>query len=1154
MLKHQEIINQLTIEQKLSLLADISALGGMSFETGVYLSETSVKEMNAASVQSESYPSFSGLINSWNLDLVSQVSDRLMARARRNGYTIFDIPNANVKATPYTSGYTEDPLLAGMMSGAFVTSGARMGMKTCVSDPTLTQTDADYSDVAPNMRAIKEYFAKPFDMLVKRGVGAMQTSDKTLDGAYEAVNSSLLADFGSKVPLVYECKSPSDTLQFARSSDKLCKKGSVATLKAALDKYNFLQEQFEAGEITINEVEAECRDGLAISPEKIDETLDFILRFADECKQAQSRPMPGFKTAEDSLALRAAEESIVLLKNEQNTLPLRGGNVALIGSLAEANNGRIVNLHRQLGSTPNRFQIIGYAKGYDIEQDRSDHLIQQACDLARRADVVLLVLGYTEEGAQRANRNQTSKLPANQLALVEALSRLNKKIVAIIGGNRYVDVKFDKACSAVLLAPLDGSRSAMALQRIISGDACPSGKLAFTCYNNADEHFQELLSYKNAGRNKVGTFYGYRHYDTSRLRVKYPFGHGLSYTKFEYSNASCSASGIQVTVRNTGSYAGSEVVQIYIGKRDSALIRPTKELKAFFKVYLAAGQSTTISISPKQMDLAVWDEKRARFVTENGTYQVYIGSSVRDIRQTGVMYYGTDKLEKTKERYSDYLQNRSNILDKKYYLDVPMKMPLDVKGKSRRFFIVASIVMLCLDIVYGYFNYVRWAPKTWWMYLTVAALNILPITIATVLTVKRKKEIKECLENNMSEKQKNREKLNVEDLADEIPYEQLFEEEFTKVYEVEQEVAQTVETEEKTFTTVPFDPEFTLPVVCKQFITFAFERGVAVDAATARMVFSALSSSRLLILRSDDSEMLMKFIPLLSEYFGTEFAVDYYGENTDGNALFERKDGYGNVELSAIARKLTSATPADESLHTAVLMGVRCEDIKSTFAPVIRYIDQPERETEVFIKGAANGSCVLPENVWFIVTLADGEKFTDIPKYILDMASLVDLSLKSGDARTRLVAEKTGEEESGEMRIVEQEIERERTSFQSLAYSQFAKLSRNALRDYQIDEVLWKRVDKTEEYVQNACGDYRIENKQWHRLEKYVATYLAAGGEEEEALDCAMAQRLIPAMAVSLATAKKAPEEKFAHTLENVFGEGHVNRSVKVVKSTDLNV
>ena len=1153
MLKHQEIINQFTIEQKLSLLADISARGGISFETGVYLAETSVEEMNA-SAQSERYPSFDGLINSWNLDLISQVSDRLMARARRNGYTLFDIPNANVKTTPYASGYTEDPLLAGMASGAFVTAGARIGIKTCVSDPTLSLTDAEYSDTAPNMRAIKEYFAKPFDMLVKRGVGAMKTADGTLDGAYETVNPSLLTGYGEKVPLVYECKTPSDVLQFARSGDKLCKNGSVATLKAALDKYNFLQEQFEAGEITINEIEAECRDGLAISPAKIDETLDFILQFADGCKQAQSRPMPGFKTAEDSLALRAAEESIVLLKNEQNALPLRGGNVALIGSLAEVSNGRIVNLHRQLGTTPNRFNIIGYAKGYDIEQDRSDNLIQAACDLARRADTVILVLGYTKAGAQRANRNQTSKLPANQLALIEALSRLNKKIVAVVGGERYIDVKFDKACSAVLLAPLDGTRSALALQRVISGDACPSGKLAFTCYNNTDEHFHELLNYKNAGRNKVGTFYGYRHYDTSRLRVKYPFGHGLSYTKFEYSNMSCSAGGIRVTVRNAGSYAGSEVVQIYIGKRDSALIRPTKELKAFFKVYLAPGQSTTVSISPKQMDLTVWDEKRSRFVTENGTYQVYIGSSVRDIRQTGVMYYGTEKLDRTKERYSDYLQARSNILDRKYYLDVPMKLPTDTKGKARRFFIVVSIVMLCLDIVYGYFNYVRWAPKTWWMYLTVAALNVLPITLAAVLTVKRKKQIKECLENNMNEKRKNRENLNLEDLADEIPYEQLFEEEFSKVYEVEQEIAQTVEKEEKTFTTVPFDPEFTLPVICQQFITFAFERGVAVDVATARMVFSALASSRLLILRSDDSEMLMKFMPLLSEYFGTEFAVDYYGENADGNALFERRDGYGSVELSAIARKLLTASPADERLHTAALMGVRCEDIKATFAPVIRYIDQPERETEVFIKGAADGSCTIPENVWFIVTLADGEKITDIPKYILDMACVVDLALKSGDSRTRLVAEKTGEEENGEMRIVEQEIERERTEFKTLAYSQFAKLARYALRDHQIDEVLWKRVDKTEEYVQSACGDYHIENKQWHRLEKYVAAYLAAGGEEEESLDCAMAQRLIPAMAVSLGTAKKLPEEKFAHALENVFGEGHVNRSLKVVKSTDLNV
>ncbi len=1191
MLKYQDFIDNLTIEQKLSLLADFSSLGGA--DSGAldvhFLSETSVEEMNKNTLNGEIFPTFAGLVNSWDGSLVSKVADVLSSRARKNGYALLNIPQANVKTTPYSDGYTEDPVLSAGMISSYVSAGNAWGVKTCISDPTMSETDALYSDKERNERAVYEYFFKPFKLLLKNGVGAVRTAQPTLNGSYEGVNDELLKQVEEKTSVVYECKKPSDVLDFVRAGNRLCKKGDAATLKAALEKYAALQEQFEAGEISINDVETECRNGYAISPAKIDESLDYVLDFIQTCTNMRVRTSSNDNPDEESLAIKAVEESVVLLKNENKTLPLKGKTVALVGHLAERTQGaKIESLKNQMSAIAQKggLRYLGYAKGYDFTQDRSDKLLQEACELVKGADVVVVVMGFDGQESWKAKRNKNSRLPGNQLALMEALSRLNKKIVAIVGGECYPDMKFDKACSAVLLAPLESSGSAQAIGNVLVGKANPSGKLAFTCYNNTDEHFRQLRTYKEAGRNKVGTFYGYRHYDTSGLRVKYPFGHGLSYTQFEYADLLCTASGITFTVKNTGHTAGAEVVQLYVGKSDSAVIRPKKELKAFEKVFLSPGETKRLTFSPKQLDLTVWNVKKGKAVTEQGFYDVYVGSSSKDIRLTESFLYGSDRLEKDKEKLSDYLQAKSNILEEKYHLENPVQLPEDVRGKRRRFAVVASIVLLCLDIVYGYFNFVRWAPREWWVYLIVGVVNALPIGFAIALTAKRKKEIKDCLVENMNEKQRKREELNIDELAEELPYEELFEAEFSLAPEMEREeiVEAKEKAEKKTVKTVPFDEEFTLPTVCEELVTFLFERGVAIDLSTARSILAAFASSRLLILKSDENQLLFGLIPLLCEYFKSSIALDRYNESyLDGDGLLHYKDAWGNVTRTEIARKLMNATLEDNYLHIAALSGMQCAAIKSTFAPVIRYVDQPERETQIVVKGAQTETYDVAQNVWFIVTLGEGEKITDIPKYILDMACVVDVPLRAAEARTRLVVEnlpaaqentdegtmtetpvETVEQElaetpenepiaSNEVKIVETVIEREKTPVKTLVYSQFEKLTHRAFRDYQIDEILWKRVDKIEEYV-GACTDYRIENKLWQRMEKYASAYLAAGGEEEEALDCVMARHLIPAMLVCLADAKKLPEEKFAHAMENIFGEGHVNRSLKVIKSTDLNV
>ena len=1226
MLNNQEIIEKLTIEQKLRLIADVSSLGQEDFsELDLRcISETSMEECNRA--EGNKFPAFSGMVNSWNKELIAAVSDSLAKSAKGAGATLLNLPIANVKTTPYSAGYSEDPYLIGNLVGAAAGVGNRCGIKTCVSDPSITQLDAEYSDVDLNERAVYEYFKKPFEIVSKHSVSAISTTTPKVRGAYKNVNAEWLEKLTNSHSVIYKCRSAKETMPLFLEGKKFCKDGTYEILQEALEKYARLRESFESGGVTLNEIEAECECGNAVSPQMIDEALDRVLDFSLACQRMRVTERPSVE--DERLSLRAAEESIVLLKNTDKILPIkRKKRIAVIGDYARASAEGVTSIAQcaaALGKA-NRIQYVGFERGYDMETDRCDGLMEEAKKLALKADVVLLVLGQNEQGRKRMQKNATAKLPASQLALVETLARLQTKIVAVVCGDVYPDMRFDEVCDGVLFAPIDGAKSATALFNVLTGVTSPSGKLAVSCYNDTDTHFETLRNYKNAGRNKVGTFYGYRHYDSAALPVKYPFGYGLSYTKFKYSKLRQTGEFFHLTVKNVGKCAGGEVVQIYVGMNGSSIIRPKKELKAFFKVFLRSRQSKTITFSVKDLDLNVWDGKQKKAVCESGYYQIYACSSVKDVQSQGRFLYGTARLEKTNEKYSDYLQTYTNIHHGAYYLEAPAR-PTKLKAGHRRFAIGWSLVTLCLDAVFLYFNYIRWVPKHGLIYAGVGILNAIPIGLSVLLVSMNKKKIKKDKEKRMKEKQKKRAALNVDDLAEEIPYEELFETEFAPIVQSQEEEAAEEYVREKTVVEVPFNPELPITRVCEEFTTFAYERGVALDLPSVRKLFSALAASRLLVVKANDNDLLAKLLPIMSSYFGTTSAIDRYEGDVNEESLLYAQNEYGESVLSNAGRAIITQDERENRMRVISLTDVKCEGLKACLAPVIRYVDQPLRETQISVKTRANDfaeTYELPESMWFVLALAEGERLIDIPKYLLDMASVVDLLLKEGEQpKTRMVMRKkalsiveeeipaveteeaeatpiVAEEESTvtatptaeegeeapvaleeeapveefpveeppieeypveedetpteEMEYVEEVIETEKTLVEPLAYSQFKKLAEYAGRDYQLDELLWKRIDKLEAFV-NSCNEYRIENKQWQRMEKFAAVYLAAGGEAEEALDCVLSQQLIYGMLPCIVNSKKPLEDKFADTVENIFGEGHVPCSVKAVKETGLGI
>lgn len=1202
MFKHQDLIEKLTIEQKLSLLADFSALGNeeLSKYGPAIVRVGDLDSLNAENVVGARYPSIEALANAWNTKLTEDVTASVILSAKEKKVALLNLPNANVKSSPYAEGLSEDPYLVGAFLSACVRASDKTGLKTCVANPALRSADIEASDTEVNPRAMREYFMRPLDTVMKTKVGAVCVTEKKIEGEYAKVNEEWLKRVSAKMPVIYRQKTSQEISRFAREGGKLCLGGSTLALKEGYERYLKLRERFESGEISLNEMETECRNGNALSPETIDYAVDEILDFTSACRKAFAKKSEISSISKEVL-LQSAEESVVLLKNK-GALPLsKKKRVAVIGDIASISQKGVQTLCRRAEElcASNFLKYTGYAKGYDITEDRSDSLINEAVALASKSDVVILALGYVGEGRKRAYKNRTSRLPANQLVLVEKLAKTGAKIVAIVSGESYPDMRFDEVCDAVMLAPLNGTQSANAVFRILMGYTSPSGKLSTTLYNDTDEYFANLQSYKLSGRNKIGVFYGYRHYDTSALSVKYPFGYGLSYNRFEYGKIKRTPTGIRIKIKNKGNIPASEVVQLYVGKKDSAWIRPKKELKAFKKVQIRAHRSQYVYFDWQEIDVSLWDEKDRKWTSENGVYEIYIGASCKDIRGQTTCIFGKTKFAKDGEKLSSYIQTCSNIKSCGYYLDPPVKIPkVKKEEKKLRSAIHKTVGVLLLDIIYGYFHFAGWTPKHWLMYGLVLLINAIPMGLLIKRVIGKKKKIKRYMEESMKTKQKEREELNIEDLAEELPYEQLFEEEFSYSYkdtEKKEQVETRAERSERIEQTIPFDKDFTLALACEQFATFCYERGVAIDPMSARKFFSAMASSRLLVLKSGDDLLLNRFVALTGEYFGKATATRICTADNGEDILYDKT--LTSAVLSPIARVFVEKHSDTGDMRMLAITGAKSGDLKTSLAPIIRFLDQPERATQVALKIGSNSQvCEIAEECWFILTLATGERISDIPKYLLDMCAVVELALQPGyTPKTRPVVQAenlssvaseddviasveirpvdeivVGEEEKPEsetteavakeedetkkeIKIVEEEIVKEKTVVKKLTYPQFKKMVQNACREKALEEVLWKRIDRLEDFVADL-GEYRIENKIWQKLEKYSAVGLASGGEEEETLDATVSAHLIYGMLPCVAQSKKPLEDKFSHTLEDIFGEGHASQTMKAVKDEGLGI
>ena len=588
------------------------------------------------SVPATCFPTASAVANSWDAALGEEIGAALGEEAAAQEVSVVLGPGLNMKRNPLCGRsfeyFSEDPYLAGKLAAGYIRGIQSKGVAACPKHFAVNsqETRRMASDSIVDERTLREIYLTGFEIAVKEGhPRSIMSSYNLVNGTYANENKHLLmeilrGEWGFDGAVITDWGGSNDHALGVKN-------GSTLEMPAP-------------GGDSVRELLAAVESG-KISESDIDARLSELLPLVFDTKAAlDAAPREFDAAAHHALARRAAAESLVLLKNEGSLLPLAAGSkVAVIGDFAKnpryqgagssmVNSTQVdVLLDKLIDSELN---VIGYQQGFDRHGKPDAALQKSACELATQADTVILCMGLDEiaesEGLDRSNL----RLAQNQVELLQAVAAVNPKIVVVLYSGSVVETPWLDNCQALLYAALGGQAGAGAVADALTGKVNPCGKLAETWpLTYADvPSAADFATRRKTVEYREGLYIGYRYFTTAEKAVRFPFGYGMSYTTFAYSDMAADEQGVSLTVTNTGSVAGTEIVQLYIAKKNSELFRPAKELKGFARVTLAPGEKQRITIMLDDKAFRFWNVKANRWEIEGGEYELLVGASVEDIR------------------------------------------------------------------------------------------------------------------------------------------------------------------------------------------------------------------------------------------------------------------------------------------------------------------------------------------------------------------------------------------------------------------------------------------------------------------------------------------------------------------------------------------
>ena len=658
----KNIIEKLTLEQKAALLQGWTTWTTLEFKDkgipAMFMSDGPVglrKQAGAgdhlglnASVPATCFPTAATMANTWDVELGEALGRALGEEAAANDVHVVLGPGLNIKRSPLCGRnfeyFSEDPYLSGKMAASYTKGIQQNGVAACVKHFAVNSQELRRMsmDSVVDERTMREIYLTGFEMAVKEGgAKSIMSSYNMVNGIYANENAHLLTDilrgeWGFDGYVVTDWGADNNHTEGVRAGSNLvmpapgpdCALGLIADVKA--DK---------------------------IEESVLDQRIEELLKVVFDTHEAVAKAEKSFDVdAHHDIARRCAEGSIVLLDND-GILPLtEGANVAIIGDFAknpryqgagssQVNPTKIDNLFDALSG---KLKITDYAQGYNRKNPNPDEkLIAEAVSVAKKADKVLLCVGLEEilesEGMDRLHM----ELSKSQQKLINEVCAVNKNVILVLFGGSPFVMPERSLYRAAIHGYLGGQAGAGAMADALIGKVNPSGKLNESWPNKLEDtpSYRYFPSKQRTSEYREALYVGYRYYDTADISVRYPFGHGISYTDFDYSSLVVNGNKITFTIKNTGKFDGAEVAQIYVSCKNGRVYRPKKELKGFTKVYLSVGESKTVTVTLDDKAFRYFNADKNCWEIEDADYEIIVASSAADLRLSTIVHIDGIKVD-----------------------------------------------------------------------------------------------------------------------------------------------------------------------------------------------------------------------------------------------------------------------------------------------------------------------------------------------------------------------------------------------------------------------------------------------------------------------------------------------------------------------------
>lgn len=591
------------------------------------------------SIETNCYPTASALANSFDREVLHTLGTALGKECQAEDVGMLLGPGLNMKRSPLCGRnfeyFSEDPYLAGELGAAYIQSLQAEGVAACVKHFAANNQETRRMSGSSQMdeRTLHEIYLPAFEAAVKQG------GTRSVMCAYNAINDVFCAE--NKMLLNDILREKWGFKGFV-VTDWGAVKSRVKGIQAGLDL------EMPGGGGTQDDLIVEAVKNGTLSEEELDKAVRNMLQFALDCQSNRKPDTKIDRDANSRLSGELAAQCAVLLKNE-DVLPLKSGKTAFIGEFAAkprfqgAGSSHINVPHAVSAVEAAQGRDIVYAQGYDIHrQDNADQLLAEAVEAAKRAQTAVIFAGLPDSYESEGGDRETMEMPGNQNALISAVAAVNPNTVVVLHGGSAMELPWLDQVKGVLYMALGGECVGAAAVQLLYGEINPSGKLSETWPKQYSDN-PSYLNFPGEDGKPVyaeGIYIGYRYYDKKRMDVLFPFGYGLSYTQFAYSNLKLSQTEMDDTetltvickVKNVGTLPGAEAVQLYVRDEESSVRRPIRELKGFQKVFLNPGEEKEITFTLEKRSFAYYEVKLHDWFVESGRFFVEIGASSRDIR------------------------------------------------------------------------------------------------------------------------------------------------------------------------------------------------------------------------------------------------------------------------------------------------------------------------------------------------------------------------------------------------------------------------------------------------------------------------------------------------------------------------------------------